>query len=95
MNSMEIVFRLGDKMFGINNITDIIIIILFIEVILIMIVLFRLQSKTKQHERDINTLSVKSRECERHMESFQKRTNLLEQSVFMQEVRNAKSLKNK
>lgn len=92
---MEIVFRLGDKMFGINNITDIIIIILFIEVILIMIVLFRLQSKTKQHERDINTLSVKSRECERHMESFQKRTNLLEQSIFMQEVRNAKSLKNK
>ena len=82
-------------MFGINNITDIIIIILFIEVILIMIVLFRLQSKTKQHERDINTLSVKSRECERHMESFQKRTNLLEQSIFMQEVRNAKSLKNK
>ena len=82
-------------MFGINNITDIIIIILFVEVILIMIVLFRLQSKTKQHERDINTLSVKSRECERHMESFQKRTNLLEQSIFMQEVRNAKSLKNK
>ena len=82
-------------MCGINNITDIIITIIFIEVILIMILLFRLQSKTKQHERDINTLSVKSRECERHMESFQKRTNLLEQSIFMQEVRNAKSLKYK
>ena len=82
-------------MFGINNITDIIITIIFIEVILIMILLFKLQSKTKQHERDINTLSVKSRECERYMESFQKRTNLLEQSIFMQEVRNAKSLKNK
>ena len=82
-------------MCGINNITDIIITIIFIEVILIMILLFRLQSKTKQHERDINTLSVKSRECERHMESFQKRTSLLEQSIFMQEVRNAKSLKYK
>lgn len=82
-------------MFGINNITDIIITIIFIEVILIMILLFRLQSKTKQHERDINTLSVKSRECEKQMELFQKRTNLLEQSIFMQEVRNAKSIKNK
>ena len=82
-------------MCGINNITDIIITIIFIEVILIMILLFTLQSKTKQHERDINTLSVKSRECEKQMEAFQKKTNLLEQSIFMQEVRNAKSLKYK
>lgn len=74
-------------MFGIKNITDIIITILFIEVILIMFLLFRLQSKAKQHEREINTLTVKSRECEKQLESFQKKTNLLEQCVFMQEVR--------
>lgn len=76
-------------MFGINNITDIIITLLFVEVILIMFLLFRLQSKAKQHEREINTLTAKSTECERQLESFQKKTNLLEQSIFMQEVRRA------
>ena len=74
-------------MFGIKNITDIIITILFIEVILIMILLFQLQSKAKQNEREISTLTVKSREFEKQLESLQKKTNLLEQSVFMQEVR--------
>ena len=82
-------------MFGIKNITDIIITILFIEVILIMILLFQLQSKAKQNEREISTLTVKSREFEKQLESLQKKTNLLEQSIFMQEVRNAKSLKYK
>ena len=74
-------------MFGIKNITDIIITILFIEVILIMILLFQLQSKAKQNEREISTLTVKSREFEKQLGSLQKKTNLLEQSVFMQEVR--------
>ena len=52
-----------------------------------MILLFQLQSKAKQNEREISTLTVKSREFEKQLESLQKKTNLLEQSVFMQEVR--------
>lgn len=80
-------------MFEIKGISDIIVIIIFVEFIIMMFLVFRLQSKTKQHEKELNMLSLKSKEQEKQMETFQKKTNLLEESIFMQEVRNAKRIK--
>ena len=77
-------------MFEIKGISDIIVIIIFVEFIIMMFLVFRLQSKTKQHEKELNMLSLKNKEQEKQMEAFQKKTNLMEQSIFMQTVRNSK-----
>lgn len=74
-------------MFGIKDNLYIIIIILFVELIIMMIMLFHIQSKVRKHEKEINTFALQTKEHKRQIDTIQKKTNLLENSIFMLEVR--------
>ena len=74
-------------MFKSIDISEVIIVIIFIELIIVMILLFHIQSKVRKHEKEINTFALQGKEREKQIESIQKKTNLLENSIFMLEVR--------
>lgn len=74
-------------MFKSIDISEIIILIIFIELIIMMFLLFHIQSKVRKHEKEINTFALQGKEREKQIESIQKKTNLLENSIFMLEVR--------
>lgn len=75
-------------MFKLTN-TDSMIILLIIlcELIIMMVLLFHLQSKTRKMEKEINILSIRVKESEKQNIIFTNRLSLLEKSIFMIEVR--------
>lgn len=74
-------------MFKSIDISEIIILIIFIELIIMMFLLFHIQSKVRKHEKEINTFALQGKEREKQIEKILQKTNLLENSIFMQEVR--------
>ena len=75
-------------MFKLTN-TDSMIILLIIlcELIIMMVLLFHLQTKTRKMEKEINILSIRVKESEKQNIIFTNRLSLLEKSIFMIEVR--------
>ena len=74
-------------MFKSIDISEIIILIIFIELIIMMFLLFHIQSKVRKHEKEINTFALQGKEREKQIEKILQKTNLLDNSILMQEVR--------
>ena len=78
-------------MFKLTNADSMIILLIILcELIIMMALLFHLQSKARKMEKAINILTIRVKECEKQNIIFTNRLALLEKSIVMLEVRERK-----